>query len=550
MNLRFKNKLIPLLLLANPTISFGTAMESAGFVPPPLEMSYEELAIKKITGLDLLPAALKKQRLQETRLRLKDKAWVESLLAKPESGDEDAVTSKKEKFTRQQEEHIVKLLEEGNIFELDTVTESQMRRLLKSYQKPDRFIKTIESLLAHKECKAGPAAYHLGLKSEESFPEKYFIDLSVALYRKITSCQFEQTSKAKFRLALISLWKGEERDANRIFRALAKDSDVDLRSRALYWALVTDPEADDDELRAFREEFRREYFFSYHYLIYDLKSVSELFFMAKERGSVARFRSMYSEEVNSLLEYVEGLMALGEHSRAQRTLTKAIPKWFEAEPEVRLYIAGLFHRLGDNISQFRLLSSVFKDDPSLISLETLKSFYPNKHFSLIEKYATGVDPFFIKSLIRQESGFNERAKSRVGARGLMQLMPTTAWAVGRVPNKKLYDPQENIKVGTQYFKMLMARYNGDAQLALAAYNAGEERADDWKKRYPTSNRMLFFDLLPFKETRDYVALISRNFFWYLNLYKEEPKDFQRAVRHGRIPADSHFQSGFFDLDSR
>lgn len=550
MHLNIKTALFYVISLNIPVFSYGTALELTGFVPPPLEMSYEELAVKKITGLDLLSPELRKQRIQETRMRLKDKAWVEAHLAKPENSEEEDVAASKEKTSRQLDAKVIQDLTEGNVFELDRVSESQLRRIMKSYTKPDVFVKTMDGILARKECHASAAAYHLALKSEESFPEKHSIDLAVALYRKVSNCQSEQSERTKFRLGLIALWKGEEREANRLFRMLARETESDLRPRSLYWALVTDPDASDDELISFREVFRREYFFTYHYLVYDLKSVSELFSRARERGSTARFRSMYSEETNSLLEYIEGLIALKENSSAQRTLTKAMPKWLDAEPEVRLYIAGLFHRLGDNISQFRLLSSVFKDDSTLVSLETLKSFYPNKHFELVEKYAEGVDPYFIKSLIRQESAFNERARSRVGAKGLMQLMPTTAWAVGRVPNRKLYDPQTNIKVGTQYFSRLLERYHGDAQLALAAYNAGEERADSWKKRYPTSNRMLFFDLLPFKETRDYVALISRNFFWYLNLYGEEPKDFAKAVRRGRVPADSSFEPGFFDMESK
>jgi soluble lytic murein transglycosylase len=73
-------------------------------------------------------------------------------------------------------------------------------------------------------------------------------------------------------------------------------------------------------------------------------------------------------------------------------------------------------------------------------------------------------------------------------------------------------------LGVKFFSSLLDRFSGDAELALAAYNAGPERVDSWLKRYPVANRALFVDLIPFRETRDYVSLIARNYYWYQALY--------------------------------
>jgi soluble lytic murein transglycosylase len=97
-------------------------------------------------------------------------------------------------------------------------------------------------------------------------------------------------------------------------------------------------------------------------------------------------------------------------------------------------------------------------------------------------------------------------------------MPTTAKKIAKIRSiRELFNPSTNIQVGSKYFSSLMRTYGGDAELALAAYNAGPHRVDQWIKRYPVKDRILFLDLIPFKETREYVAAIARNYFWYVRL---------------------------------
>jgi soluble lytic murein transglycosylase len=147
-----------------------------------------------------------------------------------------------------------------------------------------------------------------------------------------------------------------------------------------------------------------------------------------------------------------------------------------------------------------------------------------KYFKAIQANVKTVHPFLITALIRQESAFQENAKSRVGASGLMQLMPRTAHLMDRTMTKrKLMIPEENIKVGIRFFENMVARYNGDVELALAAYNAGPEVVDRWAKRYPVKNRLLFLDLIPYAETRNYVTLIGRNYYWYSKIYADQLK---------------------------
>ncbi|MGB7133137.1 MAG: lytic transglycosylase domain-containing protein [Candidatus Sulfotelmatobacter sp.] len=107
-----------------------------------------------------------------------------------------------------------------------------------------------------------------------------------------------------------------------------------------------------------------------------------------------------------------------------------------------------------------------------------------------------LDPDLVNSVIRAESGFNVRAVSPKGAQGLMQLMPQTASLLG-VQNA--FDPQANVAGGTRYLRELLERYNFDLIKALAAYNAGPQRVEQYG------------GVPPYYETREYVARIVRDF---------------------------------------
>lgn len=124
-----------------------------------------------------------------------------------------------------------------------------------------------------------------------------------------------------------------------------------------------------------------------------------------------------------------------------------------------------------------------------------KGLGQSKHTPLIAQsaLATGLPQALVAAVISVESGFNEKAISPKGAKGLMQLMPGTAKRYGVAD---VFDPAQNIRGGTAYLKDLMALFNNDVSLTLAAYNAGEDAVAKYGRKIP-----------PYPETRKYVQLV-------------------------------------------
>ncbi len=192
----------------------------------------------------------------------------------------------------------------------------------------------------------------------------------------------------------------------------------------------------------------------------------------------------------------------------------------EDDKEVRshfhYYISQQLHKYGAYLTSFRVLFYAMEEKEVQLSYRLLKTIFPKPFEGEIDKNKENLNEIFLYSLIRQESGFNPRAKSSVGAMGLMQLMPATAKRYEKkITKNELKTPDKNLEIGVKYLKDLFQRYDSNLVDILSAYNAGERRIDKWKKTYLTkSERLNNIESIPFNETRKYVKLILRNMFFY------------------------------------
>lgn len=151
--------------------------------------------------------------------------------------------------------------------------------------------------------------------------------------------------------------------------------------------------------------------------------------------------------------------------------------------------------LEPNASNKKVNATIKKDDLSKLP-ENFESYINTVSKEVSDKYQVDISPSLIKSVVKQESGFNPNAKSHAGAEGLMQLMPATAKEVG-VFNS--LNPYQNLRGGTTYLAQMLQKFEGNLNKALAAYNAGPKAVEKYG------------GIPPYTETQNYVASIMQDY---------------------------------------
>ena len=164
--------------------------------------------------------------------------------------------------------------------------------------------------------------------------------------------------------------------------------------------------------------------------------------------------------------------------------------------------------------------------------EAWRAAFPLPYESKVRSEAARnqLDPMLVAGLVRQESAFESKALSRVGAVGLMQVMPKTALKLARqlkvrYARARLTDPGYNLRLGSRYLANLIQGF-GTPEAALAAYNAGEDRVAQWTAGQNYLEAAEFVESIPFTETREYVQIVIRNADVYRQVYgpiREEAK---------------------------
>lgn len=157
----------------------------------------------------------------------------------------------------------------------------------------------------------------------------------------------------------------------------------------------------------------------------------------------------------------------------------------------------------------------------------MKKAYPTQYSTIVEKEAVKnqLKPALVYSVIKAESNFQPEAKSRAGAYGLMQLMPSTfEWLQTKVESKTkftaedLFVPEVNIRYGCKYLSMMLKEFKNE-KTAICAYNAGAGAVNGWLKNSSYSKDGLTLDNIPFPETERYAQAVLKNYDIYNKLYQ-------------------------------
>lgn len=154
--------------------------------------------------------------------------------------------------------------------------------------------------------------------------------------------------------------------------------------------------------------------------------------------------------------------------------------------------------------------------------------YPLAYFDIVEKEAAknNIDPYLVLAVIKTESNFKKYAVSNKSAKGLMQIMDSTAQDIKNKMNEEIdandiYNEHVNISLGCKYFSTLINKYNGNYYLAICAYNAGMGNVDKWIEEGIISNSLSEYKNvnIPFSQTKDYLYKVINSYKIYRILYE-------------------------------
>ncbi len=200
------------------------------------------------------------------------------------------------------------------------------------------------------------------------------------------------------------------------------------------------------------------------------------------------------------------------------------PSWEMVEVARMYTAAGEYFRALQALKH--CVSGYFAMEMGDLPPEYWHGLFPRPYWDSLRRNAeeNGLDPYLVSALIRQESEFNPSAVSHSNALGLMQLLPRTGKGEAKEVGLKgyntdsLFDPNINLELGTRYFRKMVDHFNGQVEYALAAYNAGDNRVEQWRSDGTYRDIDEFVESIPFTETREYVQAIVRNAAVYKRVY--------------------------------
>ena len=194
------------------------------------------------------------------------------------------------------------------------------------------------------------------------------------------------------------------------------------------------------------------------------------------------------------------------------------------------YFANLANLPGESIRAADRLSrlSFPRMAPEFYPEAVRRLLYPRHYWDLVERFSAKyhLDPALLLAVMHQESRFQSQAKSRAAARGLMQLLTSTArrlasqLEVGKIQDSDLYKPELSIELGAYYLSQLLSTFHGSLEKALAAYNGGSENTRRWAKKSPATEPEIFVANIGFRETKLYVLKVMGNYHAYRTIYTD------------------------------
>ncbi len=381
------------------------------------------------------------------------------------------------------------------------------------------------------------------------FEEQGKSDEALKYYEKALQEPDSDSDMASNVLSSLAWWKFKKANYARsaeLFKQLyEKSKERFTQSRALYWqaqSLLKGDETQSKEARKLLENLLKEDPLSYYSILAhrDLKKkfkpMEAFKGPARELKSISWVKDTDADKFHWALEFEEKTFI-------DSVLQQYTSKFHEARSKDQRIFVENYWRAGLTTSLIRLLVSstpekrleYFEDHQNLL--------FPSNYEKIVQKFAAqeNIDPSFVLSLIRQESGFNPMARSVTDALGLMQLMPKLARQIALEKGlafkeeTELFNPELNIQLGVHELKTRLHEFNGSQILAAASYNAGSQAVKGWLKTRHRPNIVEFIEEIPYEETRSYVRLILRNHIFYKRMLEKKSFLFPEEILTSMSP---------------
>ncbi len=393
---------------------------------------------------------------------------------------------------------------------------------------PEEVYSWIPQLLSSRSCPQNLSAAALR-KLESLLPSEEVRKGMEKLYMHVEKCLNPQDYAYEIvhlRHGLLRMSWGMEKLARESFVKAAEAKKNFDRRRVLFWAGLLSAGSPDREV--YWKELTEQYPLTFHALEVWRYRNEDPYKLFSQKPYLKPTRYLAAKNIKSIqaqsgIYWLEAMYLLGKRQAAMNfsgKFTKVYADYLKAANI--MYLAQLKEANTSPESSMNFINKHLANNPESINRQTLQMLFPKPYFHIFQKATevSSTDPYLLLSVARQESSFNPFARSPANARGLMQILPSTARLLSGRRGTNLYSPENSVLLGAQYMAQLISRF-GSVEKALAAYNAGPNRVESWEKRYPVSNMMLFLDLIPFKETRNYVTKILCNNYWYEKLYGEK-----------------------------
>lgn len=373
-------------------------------------------------------------------------------------------------------------------------------------------------------------------------------DEAIARYRQVSRFgePASQRAEAYWREGWVLYRTARYREAITVWQQIVDQKDSDFEPQALYWIARSYGQVEDVKSREAFALLCQRFPYTYYCQLAREHSDQSVSGQTKGEGLVvatssaqpvpdANSASVQDDQTSRRMQIelqpayrraVE-LKTLGLDHDAARELS-ALTDRYSRDPEVLAALSMMLNEVGAYHHALRLVRSRFREKlertGGTVADGLWNVAYPTGLIPTIKMSgANGVDPFLVAAIIREESQYDWRAVSRVGAIGLMQVMPATANAVAqqhRLPSlsrEDLFDQEVNIRIGTWYVAQLFTQFSGNVVQTIAAYNAGPIAVGNWTAIYRGLSEDEFVELIQYQETRQYVKRVLRSYKEYLRL---------------------------------